>query len=53
MLAQSSFLTFLTLQLARIHGQLYPITSNPPHTQGPRRPDMTEQDQLPSKRRSS
>jgi hypothetical protein len=39
-----SFFTFLALQLARIHTQLYPESTYPKHMRGPRKPDMAEQE---------
>lgn len=39
-----SLWTFFALQLARIHAELYPEATHPKHVQGPRRPDMQDQE---------
>lgn len=39
-----SLFTFFALQAARIQAKLYPVDHNPPHSQGPRRPDLQEQE---------
>lgn len=39
-----SLFTFMAVQLARIHTQLYPDTTCPKHVRGPRKPDMQQQE---------
>lgn len=47
-MAQSLF-TFFAIQQARILNKLKPVDYNPPHAQGPRRPDLQEQETSPMK----
>jgi len=42
-----SLFTFFAVQQARIRNKLWPVDHNPPHSQGPRRPDLQEQEATP------
>lgn len=41
-----SIFTIFALQVARIQNKLFPETSYPPHTSGPRKPDLQEQENI-------